>query len=209
MLVTFFRNLLSKLCLPLRHLVLDAAHPLPEHVNVDLGEESSIARAIVGSVILSLDPETRSRIFIVDSETVQPRCWVGDHDGTRTVTGCFCIVRYLGRLSRQYPVCPENALYLDESLDQLRNFVVRANELALTDDLTFDSYVRSSLTILDSRMMDGEYLENFDKQSLADTCWRSALKWILRDKLWILEDAYDEFPNVCDWYERIKASSSV
>ena len=96
------RNLLQRLCLAVKHFVLDVAHPYPISMRIFPGGESTVDAAVVNAtlactrltnVIVLTDPtekmsgETRAIIWLELED---------DHE--LEIIGAFAICRYLARL---------------------------------------------------------------------------------------------------------------
>ena len=132
-----------------------------------------------------------------------PAVWV---KGRAAVHGWAPVCRYLGRLCHMHPSDPEHALIIDETLDDLAEFVAPFTQLD-ADDLR-RKWIRSHMKPYLNRLagtIDDETLclYEFDAPTVADVCWRAAIHWILE---WHLDhdeprDTFKDMPLLRSWFE--------
>ena len=160
-----------------RHVVLDLAHPLPEHIEVSVGPSGSLQQYMVVYVVAAVDG-IHGRVQTVEGDTVTLR------DDYGSATGTLAVCRYLGRLWRLYPVDPHNALCADEWLEMLGQRI--------------DA---SALSCLEESLEGRTFLGGFVALSIADVCWHAALCWKY-GRGWEGDD--ETFPNLSRWFRNTK-----
>jgi len=126
--VRLMQTMVRRVCVAVKHVVLDYAHPFPDAITLFPGRDGSIDCAMVRHVVRALEP---SDLTIVDAhphnrDEERTTIWVhrDDHNDL-AVTGAFAACRYLTRLWRLNPITPTSALIVDALLERLQRFVVQ------------------------------------------------------------------------------------
>ena len=204
------RALLRSFCARYKHWVLLQAHGQPTHLEVFAGKPGSLVRRIVSAVLRDARIHPDRLTYYPDANDLEePRMWL-DHDDpavTRNgIRGWTAVCRYVGHLSRSYPVHPVHAAYIDSSLHDLDGLV---RYVASCEADGFDAFLctgwRASVEALEARLDDNEgdevWLEHMGSPSLADACWFAALEWLEAHNAAITDDA---FPNVQVWLAEMR-----
>lgn len=185
----YLSTLLTKLCLYVKHWVLDNAHPFPPTgLTVYPGVKGSLQAAITLGVTSAVDIPGMVVSSNAPDDTDERTCvWI---DGEKHF-GYFAVCRYLGRLWRLHPVTPESALVVDSLLDLMSTF----NRPFLCEKMVHKEFTREHLMAytgeLDAYMKHGDYLGNMEAMSLADVMWYSCIKHVLHTND-IDDNFYDE-----------------
>lgn len=170
----------------LKHWLLDLLHPLPARTVVCLGAPGSLESAIVREVIKrthvpGLEEVSGSKVHVVVDEDSDP------------VEGWGPVCRYLGRLGRTYPTTPASALVVDGALDTLAQMAAALEHGGPPKDVV-STFVEM---LEEGGFEEGEvWLMGMDAPSVADACWKGALRWAQTAELW---DAAGD-GNVREWW---------
>lgn len=190
-------SLLQRLCLYLKHRILDCAHPLPRRIEVFPGPPGTIERAIVEAVM--------ARVGIVELRAwhkgdERPTVWVDDSEVG--VSGCFAVCRYLGRLWRFHPTTPESALMVDGSLELLAQFLQPLGKVDVANHVC--AFATELELRLEAHDGDAPWLEGFEKETVADVCWHAAFTYIFRDHHVDLDH-----PRLMEWFDAMEGDEDV
>lgn len=190
----FLRSLVQRLCIAVKHVVLDYAHPHPFSITIFPGGEATVDAALVNAtlactdlknvVVLSAPPEERS------GETCAFIRLKDEQNLKTDVTGAFAICRYLARLWRLNPTTPRSALIVDSALEHLSSFTN-----SLMDDpepSNVSAKLRSFLEITNDELCDDSlYIGGMHSISLCDIMYRASIEHALT----LLDKSFEEvFP---------------
>lgn len=185
------------ICSNIKHVVLNAAHPLPEKIEVYPGEEETLEY----SILMELLTYVQAATCIESDETATPYIKL---NGVFVASGWQAIVRYLATINHGMPTNPETALVVNMFLAITGAMIdhppVTQEELALALS-PFEDALRS----------DGgqipEYLGHLDAASVADTVARQTIERCVLD----LPGEFDwsNLTLTCDWYtSRVRTKES-
>ena len=202
------QTLMQRICIAVKHVVLDYAHPPPFRITIFPGGEMTVDAALVNAtlactdlknvIVLTTPPEERS-------DDTRAIIWLRDEQGRETeVTGAFAICRYLARLWRLNPTTPTSALIVDSALEHLSSF---ANSLMDDPDPSNVSVkLKSFLEVTNDEFCeDSLYIGGMHSISLCDVMYRASIEYALTlmDKSFVEAFPEDE-ENVLvhNWWSR-------
>lgn len=179
--------------------------PSSDKIQVYLGPPGSITTCLVHAMTREAE-----RLMPIELSTDpswdrpgNPAIWI---KGKPPVHGWAPVCRYLGRMCHMHPSNPDHAIIVDETLDDLGEFIAPFTQLD-SDDLRrkwIRSHMRPYLKRLEDTVDDETLcLYGFDAPTIADVCWRFAINWIME---WHLEhdeprDIFKDTPLLLKWFE--------
>ena len=206
-----FRGLLQRLCVAIKHFVLDHAHPHPSSIEIFPGDKRTMDAALVTSILECTDIDN---VVVLsepkeDTEYEGALIWIkeGDKDEIE-ISGSFAICRYLGRLWRLNPITPSSALVVDSALESLKTFTCHLEMLG-DDRAAMTYHLTSFLNDILNDELHGEtiHIGGMQSMSLCDIMYRAAIQHALTTVDESLEVVLEKNPRTIrlhEWWEREK-----
>ena len=120
-----------------------------------------------------------------------PCVWVDHKNGFQIGVVGFCtVLTYLSRRNCTYPLCPEDAIYVDEQLQKL-GFLCR-------NDPPSQDEARTCLQTQEELLQYRDWLA-LDGICVADLAWAAAIEWLNEHNLCDVA----LYPNISTWMNKI------
>lgn len=200
----FLRRWMQRLCLAIKHTVLEYAHPPPDAITVFPGRRDGVDHALVHFMLRTvLVPNlTVVHRHTEDPDEEQSGVWVHDEAcGDVEARGSFAVCRYLSRLWRLNPTAPVSALILDAALERLARFT------AVLDSEATPTVVGEHLACLLYDMElelrdETAYIGGMHSASVCDVMYLASVRFALDRLDTTLNAACDEtsHPRVHAWW---------
>lgn len=193
-------TLLQRVCLAIKHTILDHAHPLPDGITVSLDDPTSVHGAMVLDVVRSTHLDCLS---IVDGD--HPPMIVVHQEGEEDVVCSepFAACRYIARLWKLYPTNPTSVLVVESHLERLEAFV------AARDDLR--ARLVAFVTDLETRQaaVEGPHIGGMTGRTLCDVAYQSVIQTCLDRLETTFEALFDAegHPSVRAWWDEMTVIS--
>ena len=188
-----------------KHTLLDYAHPIPSITEIHVGKSTSVLAILMEEMMASMD-SLPNVILIPDSNDDDTVTIEVDDDVP--VKGVLSAVRFLGRLSRLYPITPESALLVDSNLERLGGFLPVVYEWCrngISDKEAVTKRVTEEMEWLESRFDDNEiWIEGFGDKTIADVCWTGVIRWVVENDLWDADATTSCHENLACWWSHVR-----
>lgn len=175
--------------------ILRIMYPLPKFLEVSVPSQTlTVFDSISKHVIDALKNELPCpcEVVVEDDDSNGIKVQIDDED---IFSGQSSVLRYISRLSRLYPLTPQNALVVDTSMDKLFEFCT--GELQAAD-------VEKELNTLEENLSHSSaFLNDFQAATILDLAWVGAMQWFVENDL-LPENWKSSFPHITAWMHDLR-----
>lgn len=201
----WFHDGMKRMISSWKHTLLEYAHPLPSLTEIHVGGSKGVNALVMEEMMRCM--QSVPNVVLV-TESTEENVVQLEIDDDVLVEGLMITIRFLGRLSRRYPITPSSALFVDSNLDRLQQFLPTLYEWSCTEQLDKErvmARVSSELEWLETRFCeDSVWLEGFDSKTVADVCWTGVIRWIVENDLWEPDMTTSQYDNLACWWSCVR-----